>query len=78
MRRGGFQNVEDALMDALESPPSSRLDSITDTRQSATTNRAAPFKTSYGALAKFGPAPSAEDIDANRAEIFGNFGESQL
>jgi hypothetical protein len=26
-----------------------------------------------GILAKYGPAPSAEEIDANRAEMFANF-----
>lgn len=32
-----------------------------------------PFKTGRGILAKYGPAPSAEEIDANRAEMFQNF-----
>ncbi|MGA2219844.1 MAG: hypothetical protein ABSG51_17270 [Terracidiphilus sp.] len=36
----------------------------------------APFKTGRGVLAKYGAAPSAEEIDANRAEMFHNFGES--
>jgi plasmid stability protein len=34
-----------------------------------------PFKTGRGSLAKYGPAPSAEEIDANRAEMFRNFGK---
>jgi hypothetical protein len=34
-----------------------------------------PFKTGYGMLAKYGPAPSAEEIDANRAEMFRHFAE---
>jgi len=34
-----------------------------------------PFKTGRGILAKYGPAPSAEEIDANRADMFRNFGE---
>lgn len=34
-----------------------------------------PFKTSFGILAEFGPAPSAEEIDANRAEMFRRFAE---
>ena len=34
-----------------------------------------PFKTGRGLLAKYGPAPSAEEIDANRADMFRNFGE---
>jgi len=35
-----------------------------------------PLKTGRGALAKYGEAPSAEEIDANRADMFHNFGES--
>jgi plasmid stability protein len=34
-----------------------------------------PFKTGFGILAKYGPAPSAEEIDANRAEMFQHFAE---
>jgi hypothetical protein len=30
-----------------------------------------PFKSGYGMLAKYGPAPSAEEIDENRREMFG-------
>jgi plasmid stability protein len=33
------------------------------------------FKTGRGMLAKYGQAPSAEEIDANRAEMFRDFGE---
>ena len=29
-----------------------------------------PFKTGRGLLAKYGPAPSTEEIDANRADMF--------
>lgn len=32
-----------------------------------------PLKTSRGILAKYGPAPSAEDIAENRREMFRNF-----
>jgi plasmid stability protein len=35
----------------------------------------APFKTGRGTFAKYGPAPSAEEIDANRADMFRKFGE---
>ena len=35
-----------------------------------------PFKTGYGLLAPYGPAPSAEEIDANRFEMFQGFGEN--
>ena len=34
-----------------------------------------PLKTGWGLLAKYGPAPSAEEIDANRAEMFRHFAE---
>jgi hypothetical protein len=33
------------------------------------------FETGFGSLAKYGPAPTAEEIDANRADMFGRFGE---
>ena len=32
-----------------------------------------PFKNSYGILAKYGPAPSAEEIDQVRKELWGDF-----
>jgi plasmid stability protein len=35
-----------------------------------------PFKTGRGLLAKYGPAPSAEEIDANRADMFRGFGQN--
>jgi plasmid stability protein len=35
-----------------------------------------PFKTGWVVLAKYGPAPSAEEIDANRAEMFRHFAEN--
>ena len=34
-----------------------------------------PFKTGRGMLAKYGKAPSGEEIAANRADMFRNFGE---
>jgi plasmid stability protein len=34
------------------------------------------FKTGRGMLAKYGQAPSAEEIDTNRADMFGSFGEN--
>ena len=37
----------------------------------------APFKTGRGMFAKYGQAPSAEEIDANRADMFRNFGEDR-
>jgi hypothetical protein len=35
----------------------------------------APLKTVCGMFAKYGQAPSAEEIDANRADMFRSFGE---
>ena len=35
----------------------------------------APFKTGRGMFAKYGQAPSAEEIDANRTDISQGFGE---
>lgn len=34
-----------------------------------------PFKTGRGMFARYGSAPSVEEIDANRAEMFRGFGE---
>lgn len=35
-----------------------------------------PLKTGRGMLAKYGSAPSAEEIDENRREMFSGFGEN--
>lgn len=35
-----------------------------------------PRKTGYGMFAKYGPAPSEEEIDENRADMFRNFREN--
>ena len=34
-----------------------------------------PKKSAYGLLAKYGPGPTAEEIDENRREMFRSFGE---
>ena len=36
----------------------------------------APFKTGRGTFSKYGQAPSAEEIDANRADMFRHFGDN--
>ena len=36
---------------------------------------AKPLETGYGMLAKYGPAPSAEEIDENRRNMFRNFAQ---
>ncbi len=38
-------------------------------------NAGEPFETGYGMWAKYGPAPSAEEIDENRREMFRNFAQ---
>jgi hypothetical protein len=35
-----------------------------------------PLKTGRGMFAKYGPAPSAEEIDENRKDMFRGFGEN--
>jgi hypothetical protein len=37
-----------------------------------------PTRSLRGLLSKYGPAPSAEDIDQNRAEMFANFPRSDF
>ena len=39
------------------------------------THSGRPFETGRGMLAKYGLAPSAEEIDTNRAEMFRGFAE---
>jgi hypothetical protein len=34
-----------------------------------------PLKSAYGVLAKYGPGPSAEEIDENRRDMLKGFGE---
>jgi predicted DNA-binding protein len=38
----------------------------------------APTRSLRGLLAKYGPAPSAEEIDRNRTEMFANFPSSDF
>jgi hypothetical protein len=40
--------------------------------------RKEPTHSLRGLLAKYGPAPSAEEIDENRAEMFANFPRADL
>jgi hypothetical protein len=48
------------------------IDKIIAEEPEATTPRE-PTLSLRGLLAKYGPAPSAEEIDQNRAEMFANF-----
>jgi hypothetical protein len=36
-------------------------------------DQSGPFETGYGTWAKYGPAPSADEIDENRRDMFRNF-----
>jgi len=54
--------VKELLADAPASAPQSKK----------------PTRPMLGFLAKYGPAPSAEDIDQNRAEMFANFGRDDI
>jgi predicted DNA-binding protein len=40
--------------------------------------RKEPTRSLRGLLAKYGPAPSADEIDQNRAEMFANFPRSDF
>ena len=44
-------------------------------RETGQQNAGEPFETGRGMLAQYGPAPSKEEIDANRAEMFHGFAE---
>ena len=59
--------------------PSAYISEVLEKEIAAETNakpgKLKPFKSSRGLLAEYGPAPSAEEIDANRADMFRNFGE---
>ena len=35
-----------------------------------------PKRSAYGLLAQYGPGPTEKEIDENRREMFGGFGES--
>ncbi len=37
-----------------------------------------PLKSGRGMFAKYGPAPTAEEIDANRREMFRNFAQDEM
>lgn len=43
--------------------------------EAETGRRAKPLRSAYGLLAEFGPAPSAEEIDENRRDMFRGFGD---
>jgi plasmid stability protein len=75
------ENVEAALKEQANArgvSPADYVREIVERNLAASTEKQSdlpPFKTGYGMLAKYGPAPSAEEIDANRAEMFRHFAE---
>jgi hypothetical protein len=61
-----------------ESPPAGYVRDVLERDLVAAVGTAsgdAPFKTGRGVFAKYGQAPSAEEMDANRNDMFRNFGE---
>ena len=44
--------------------------------EETTLHRGKALKSAYGLLAGYGPAPSSEEIDENRREMFRRFGEN--
>ena len=69
----------DITVDGLEQDTASAL---AETSQPEISNEdltpKEPTKSARGLLAKYGPAPSAEEIDRNRAEMFANFARDDV
>jgi hypothetical protein len=54
------------------------LDKILAEAPDVSSPKKEPTRSLRGLLAKYGPAPSAEEIDENRAEMFKNFPRSDF
>jgi len=54
------------------------IEGILDKSSGETSSEKVPTRSLHGLLAKYGPAPSAEEIDQNRAEMFANFPRSDF
>lgn len=48
---------------------------LEDTLAGSRGQQMVPLETGYGMLAKYGPAPSADEIDENRREMFSSFAQ---
>lgn len=62
-------------------PPRQRLSVIAQALPEAEREldrRSGPLKSLYGALKELGPAPSAEDIDAARRDVWADFPRDDL
>jgi hypothetical protein len=71
-----FSNEQAAALKAKAAPEGLTLEEwvkkqATQEAEPATPQK--PFVSGYGILAKYGPAPSAEEIDENRREMFRGF-----
>jgi hypothetical protein len=69
-----------AKLDALAhakglSPDEFVLEAVERILDQAPDQHAAPKKSLYGLLAKYGPGPSEEEIDENRREMFRGFAD---
>jgi hypothetical protein len=69
--------VESVLVDLLKLSPRERLEVIAQavqrTEHEIPEEPKKPLKSLWGLWADYGPAPSAEDIDEARREMWGNF-----
>jgi uncharacterized membrane protein len=54
------------------------LEQILEETPGETISRKEPTRSLRGLLAKYGPAPSTEEIDRNRVEMFANFPRSDF
>ena len=54
------------------------VERILEETSGTTSSAKEPTRSLRGLLAKYGPAPSAEEIDQNRAEMFANFPRSDF
>jgi len=61
---------EQVVRQAIEPILASVPDELTSTKQ--------PKKSLLGMLSKYGPAPTDQDIDENRKEMFANFGREDI
>jgi hypothetical protein len=54
------------------------VDRILEEAPATTSSEKEPTRSLRGLLAQYGPAPSSEEIDQNRAEMFANFPRSDF
>lgn len=64
---GAYGDPQDVISAALEA--------LAEDVEDVVDRRIRPLKTGYGSWASFGQAPSAEEIDENRREMFQGFAQ---